>query len=428
MQAIVKLWGKDIGVIALRDDDDVASFQFSRNAISNGYDISPLTMPLSSRVYRFPALQYETFKGLPGVFADSLPDRFGNAVINSWLIRHNRTNNPLSPVERLLYTGERGMGALEYAPPLFKSGTKSELLQVNELVRLASEILQERKGMRTELSEDEQDLLKIVKVGTSAGGARAKALIAWNPNTNEVRSGQVTAPKGFEYCLMKFDGISGNGDHNFLDPKGYTNIEYAYYLLAKKAGITISDCYLFKENGRSHFVTKRFDRLSDGRKLHMISLGGLCHYDFNSPGTVGYEDAAKAIEELHLSYDTKKELYRRMVFNIVFRNQDDHVKNIAFLMDENKKWKLAPAYDLTFSFKRGNKWLDSHQMTVNGKRDAFSIEDLKQTAESMGLKQSDYKELIQEVNEAKTCWFDYADKAGVEEKRASLINQEFINI
>ena len=423
MQAVVELWGKEVGIIDLREGDIVASFQFNPRF---EYDISPLTMPLSSRVYRFPALAYDAFKGLPGVFADSLPDRFGNKVINAWLLKQGRAVNSMNPVERLLYTGKRGMGALEYRPPIMKERESSDVLDTSELVELAAQVLSDRESLAAHLSQEkEEELMKIVRVGSSAGGARAKALIALNPKTMEVRSGQVKAPEGYRYCLMKFDGVSGSGDHDFLDPKGFTNIEYAYYLMARKAGIEMMDSFLFTENGRSHFVTERFDRTTDGEKLHMISLGGLCHYDFNSPGSVGYEDAAMAIDDLGLPYSDKRQLFKRMVFNIIFRNQDDHVKNIAFLLDKENEWHLAPAFDVTYSYRDDSPWVSRHQMTVNGKRDSFMLSDLKEAGTTMQLKRNDYLEVLKEVQSVIPYWEETAHNAGVADGTANAIASTF---
>lgn len=423
MRAVVELWGKEVGIIDQREDDVVASFQF---APGFDYDISPLLMPISRRVYRFPALPYDSFKGLAGVFADSLPDRFGNRVIDAWLLKQGRRIDSLTSVERLLYTGKRGMGALEYKPPMMRNREVSESLDTSELVRLAAQVLSDREGLIAHLSQErDEELLKIVRVGSSAGGARAKALVALNPETMEVRSGQVKAPKGFRYFLMKFDGVSGSGDHGFLDPKGFTNIEYAYYLMAREAGIDMMDSFLFRENGRCHFVTERFDRTADGEKLHMTSLGGLCHLDFNSPGSAGYEDAAAAIDDLGLPYSDKRQLFKRMAFNVVFRNQDDHVKNIAFLLDKSNRWHLAPAFDITFSCREDSPWVNRHQMTINGKRDGFTMDDFKEAGTNMQLKRNDYKEIIREVLDVLPYWKDAAAIAGVPEESADRMAQMF---
>ena len=321
-------------------------------------------MPLSNRLYSFPSLRRETFHGLPGLLADSLPDRFGNMLIDAWLARSGRMPESFNAVERLCYTGSRGMGALEYEPATRLPTSGTSRIEVDKLVELASEVLTHRNNLRGWLHKEgkETALRDILRVGTSAGGARAKAVIAWNPKTNEVRSGQVKAGSGFECWLMKFDGVSGNKDKELEDPKGYGAIEHAYFRMAGDAGITMTPCRLFEENGRRHFMTKRFDRLDGGGKLHMQSLCGMAHYDFNQAGAYGYEQALQILRRLALPMASIEEQFRRMVFNIVARNQDDHVKNIAFLMDRSGNWSLSPVrYDLQLSTKR--------EMDINSSND-----------------------------------------------------------
>lgn len=421
----IELWGTEIGMLQLDDNERIASFEYTENFIQSGIQIAPLTMPLSRMVYRFPTLSYDTFKGLPGIFADSLPDKFGNDVINEWLRSQGRPIDSLNALERLCYTGKRGMGALEYKPQMGGVPSQSQKLQVEELVGLASQVLDARKRLDTVLSTQITDeLLKIVQVGTSAGGARAKALIAWNPITNEVRSGQIKAPEEFSYWLIKFDGISSNGDHGLVDPQGYGKIEYAYYLMARDANITISECRLFEEHGRNHFMTKRFDRTDSGNKLHMASLGGLKHYDYNDTGVNSYEDAVACIYNLGLGTIVAEELFRRMAFNIVTRNQDDHVKNISFLMDRTGAWNLAPAYDITFSYRPDGEWVH-HQMSMNGKRDGFTQEDFKTCANNMRLPRGAYRRILEEVELAASHWLDHAASAEVPQQTAEIIKKQF---
>jgi serine/threonine-protein kinase HipA len=286
---------------------------------------------------------------------------------------------------------------------------------VGELVELAGEILRHRGQLETRFDpETNADALKeILRVGTSAGGARAKAVIAWNPETDEVRSGQVTAPEGFGYWLLKFDGVSGNRDKEAADPRGYGRIEYAYSLMAKAAGIEMTDCRLLEENGRAHFMTRRFDRLPDGGKLHMHTLGGIAHFDYNMAGAYGYEQALQVIRQLGLGMDALLEQVRRMVFNVIARNQDDHVKNIAFLMDKRGHWQLSPAYDLIHSYNPDGAWTSRHQMTIHGKRDHFTRTDIEACAESAGVPKVWTRKIIEEVNEAVRKWADYAEQAEV---------------
>lgn len=412
--AEVRLWGRTIGAVSLEEGNDVAAFEYDPVFARSGIEISPITMPLSNRVYTFPELSRKTFYGLPGLLADSLPDKFGHALIDAWLATQGREPDSFSAVERLCYTGERGMGALEFRPAIGPKAGQASQIQIDKLVELASEVLIRRNDLRVSFADEsrEQALTDILRVGTSAGGARAKAVIAWNPTTNEVRSGQMPAGEGFEYWLLKFDGVRGNRDKEFEDPQGYGAIEYAYYRMAKDCGIDISKCRLFEENGRRHFMTRRFDRLVGGEKFHMQSLCALAHYDFNMPGAYAYEQALLVIRQLGLPMHAIEEQFRRMVFNIVARNQDDHVKNIAFLMDKSGNWSLSPAYDMTYSFNPSGAWTASHQMTLNGKRDDFTMDDFTACAKSASMKRGRAEAIFREVRETVSRWKDYAEAAG----------------
>ena len=413
--AEVKLWGRTIGAVSLEEGDDVAAFQYDPAFAQSGIEISPITMPLSNRIYSFPELSRKTFLGLPGLLADSLPDRFGNALINAWLARQGRTPESFNAVERLCYTGERGMGALEFAPAIGPVARKATRIEIDKLVELASEILTHRNALSVSFADDgkEKALTDILRVGTSAGGARAKAVIAWNPSTNEVRSGQIAAGDGFENWILKFDGVSGNKDKELEDPKGYGVIEYAYSRMAKDAGIAMSECRLFEENGRRHFMSRRFDRLEGGEKLHMQSLCALAHYDYNIAGAYSYEQALLVMRQLELPMESIEEQFRRMVFNVIARNQDDHVKNIAFMMNKSGKWALSPAFDMTYSFNPAGAWTASHQMTMNGKRDNFTVDDFKACAKTASMKRGRAEKIIDEVKQAVTRWKEYADDVGV---------------
>ncbi len=413
--AEVKLWGRTIGAVALEDNRNLAVFEYDPDFARSGIEIAPLTMPLAERVYSFPSLPAKTFYGLPGLLADSLPDKFGHALIDAWLASQGRTPESFNAVERLCYVGRRGTGALEYAPVLGPGVGRSTRIQVDKLVELASEILTRRSTLAVSLSapNKEKALLDILRVGTSAGGARAKAIIAWNPKTNEVRSGQVQADPGFEYWLLKFDGVGGNRDKELEDPQGYGTIEYAYSKMAVAAGIRMNHCRLLEENDRRHFMTRRFDRLADGGKLHMQSLCAMAHYDFNMAGAYAYEQALLVIRQLGLGMDAVEEQFRRMVFNIIARNQDDHVKNIAFLMDKSGRWSLSPAFDMTYSYNPDGAWTSSHQMTLNGKRDDFVLDDFRACARSASMKRGRAETIIGQVRQAVSGWRDYADEAGV---------------
>ncbi len=416
--AEVRLWGRTIGAVSLDAGDDYARFQYDPAFATSGIQVSPITMPLSDRVHVFPGLPRETFRGLPGLLADSLPDRFGNTLIDAWLATEGRTPDSFDIVERLCYVGSRGMGALEFVPAIGPRPTPARRVAIDALVRLASEILSHRHDLRLSFADDRhQDALKaLLRVGTSAGGARAKAVIAWNRHTNEVRSGQVAADTGFEYWLLKFDGVTGNKDRDLDDPQGFGAIEYAYSLMAAAAGVTMSECRLFSEHGRRHFMTRRFDRLQGGDKLHMQSLGSLAHFDFNSPGAYGYEQAFLIIRELGLPMAAVEQQFRRMTFNIIARNQDDHVKNIAFLMDKTGAWSLAPAFDLSYSYNPAGMWTATHQMTMNGKRDGFTRADFRACAKSASMKRGRADAILDEVGVAVARWPEYAERAEVMEK------------
>jgi serine/threonine-protein kinase HipA len=413
--AEVKLWGKSIGAVSWDESAGLAHFEYDPDFVLSGIEVAPLTMPLSKQIYSFPALPRETFHGLPGLLADSLPDDFGNALINVWLANQGRSPESFNPVERLCYTGIRGMGALEYLPSQGPFTGQSESVDVKALVELASKILTKRNALQgsfdPELRED--SLLDILRVGTSAGGARAKAIIAWNQKTNEVRSGQVKAGKGFSYWLLKFDGVSGNRDKELEDPAGYGLIEHAYYHMAKKAGIDMEESRLLKENGRSHFMTRRFDRTGSGQKIHMQSFCAMEHFDFKKAGVHSYEQALRTIRKLGMPMVTIEEQFRRMAFNIIGRNQDDHVKNIAFLMDKSGNWSLSPAFDMTYSYNPQGDWTSRHQMSLNGKRDDFTIEDFKACAKNASMKRGRAEEIVRQVQEAVLQWKHFAGKSSV---------------
>ena len=425
MIARVRLWGRTIGAVALEAGRDHAAFQYDPGFAASGIELAPLVMPLSDRVYEFPALPRNTFHGLPGLLADSLPDKFGNALIDAWLARQGRAPESFGAIERLCYTGTRGMGALEFAPVLGPRPRTATKVRIDALVRLASDVLTHRDEMQATFAGParEKALNDILRVGTSAGGARAKAVIAWNRETNEVRSGQIAACEGFEYWLLKFDGVAGNRDKEIEDPKGYGVIEYAYHLMAKAAGIAMTECRLLEEGGRRHFMTRRFDRLAGGEKLHMQSLCGLAHFDFNRAGAYAYEQALLTIRQLGLPMAAVEEQFRRMVFNIVARNQDDHAKNIAFLMDRQGRWSLAPAFDVTYSYNPSGAWTSTHQMTLNGKRDGFTLEDFRTCARSALMKRGRAETIVEQVTAAVRRWPEFAAAGGLADNRRDRIRE-----
>jgi serine/threonine-protein kinase HipA len=424
--AEVRLWGRTIGAVSLNEGSTVAAFQYAPEFARSSIELSPIVMPLSNRIYSFPSLSRKTFHGLPGLLADSLPDRFGNMLIDAWLSTQGRRPGSLNAVERLCYTGSRGMGALEFAPATEPRQAGGSKIEIDQLVDLASEILSNRGQLDGSFMQKHKasSLTDILRVGTSAGGARAKAVIAWNQATQQVRSGQIEAEDGFEYWLIKFDGVKGNKDKELEDPEGYGSIEYAYSLMAIEAGIEMSDCRLMEEGGRRHFLTKRFDRNDRGEKLHMQSLGAIAHLDFETAGAHSYEEAFAVIRELGLGMAAVEQQFRRMLFNVVARNQDDHVKNIAFLMDKSGVWRLSPAFDVTYSYNPTGSWTAQHQMSINGKRDGFSREDFRICAKTALMKRGRADAILDEVLGAVLQWNGFASPAEVAPDKIEKIGRQ----
>ena len=418
--AAVELWGRRIGAVSQVDSDEPAVFEYEPEFLRSTIEPSPLQMPVDRRRYSFPGLAPASFRGLPGMLADSLPDRFGNALIDAWLARQGRSPESFNAVERLCYIGRRGMGALEFQPALNSPSEPARDLEVSALVELAAEVLAERDALKTSLHADDraEAIRDILAVGTSAGGARAKAVIAFNPNTHAVRSGQLEAPDGFEHWLLKFDGVDTHRELG--NTEGYGAIECAYANMARDAGIDVAECRLLEEGGRRHFMTRRFDRVGN-TKLHMQSLAALSHYDFMQAGAYSYEQALSVIRRLGLPTAAVEQQFRRMVFNILARNQDDHVKNIAFLMNRDGAWRLSPAFDMTYAFNPSGRWTAQHQMSVAGKRDAFTVEDLRECARTAAMKRGSAERILAEVVETVTDWQRYAVEAGVGEDQASAI-------
>jgi serine/threonine-protein kinase HipA len=421
--ANVRLWGKRVGAVLWNYEKDYATFEFEASFLSSGLDVAPLTMSLESasrkEIFQFAYLPKETFHGLPGLLSDALPDRFGNQLIDLWLASQGRDKASMSPVERLCYLGSRGMGALEFEPTERNEKEPSKGLQINALVELSKKALTIKESLDSHFSNgDAETFADIIRVGTSAGGARAKAVIAFNERTGEVRSGQLNVPKGFEHWLIKFDGVT---NEQLGDPKGYGRIEYAYYKMAIDCGIVMMPSRLLEEHGRAHFMTKRFDRIDNNEKLHMQTLCGLCHYDYNNPNAYSYEQAFQAMRQLRLPYTDAEQLFVRMVFNVIARNQDDHTKNISFLMNRRGEWSLSPAYDVTYAYNPDNKWISKHQMSVNGKREEITREDLLAVAKQMNIKKP--KEIIEKVRSVVRDWNIYAKDAGVPNNQISALGK-----
>ncbi|EHU4943547.1 TPA: type II toxin-antitoxin system HipA family toxin [Vibrio vulnificus] len=374
-----------VGAVSFDTEKGLGSFEYDPSFVKKGVELSPIKMPLSNRIYRFPELDFNTFKGLPGLIADSLPDDFGNAVLNAWVASQGRSPSDITPLQRLQYTGKRGMGALEYAPATkLRSLNASQQVEIQSLVSIAQEILDSRGNFEVELKQNGQDdreaMMSLLSVGMSAGGARPKAVLAFNEDFTQVRSGQTNVPSGFTHYLMKFDGVSehNKNQETFGDPLGYGAMEFVYHLMATKCGVDMMPCRLLHEGNRRHFITQRFDRIKNS-KVHVQTLNGLAHIDYKKPGSFSYAELFGIARQLKLSAVDAEQLFKRMTFNIIARNHDDHSKNFAFMLKQDRlkkdKWTLAPAYDLAYSYKPGSKWVNSHWMSLNGKRDNFTRSD-----------------------------------------------------
>lgn len=419
--AEVRIWGTKVGAVITDENSQFVYFQYDNDFIDRDIELSPIYMQLSNEVYQFKTLPLESFKGLPGLLSDSLPDRYGEKIINIWLEKQGRAKESFSIVERLCYIGSRGMGALEFYPAKHKELNEIEDIDVSNLVELSNQILNEKESV---IAKSDNDLEDIIKVGTSAGGARAKAIIAFNEDTNTIKSGQINAGEGYTYWILKLDGV------NQQEETSFTRREYAYYLMALDAKINMSESRLLEKDGYYHFMTKRFDRVINSRgkfeKLHMQTLAALAHIDYNDPGAISYEYVATNIMyKLGLKLSENKQFFRRMVFNVMSRNQDDHVKNISFLMNKQGEWSLSPAYDITYSYNPSGKWTARHQMTVNTKRDNILLEDLLESAEVMKIKEKDAKEIIQDVRNAISKWESFAKKSFLENKEINQIRNQF---
>ena len=428
--AEIYLWGTRVGIIHQDLDKPYASFEYDERFLNSNIEISPIMMPLSNIVYEFPALSGEPFFGMPGLVVDSLPDTFGNKVIEQWLASQHKSITDFTAIDRLCYMGKRGMGALEYVPASSEISDINESINVSEMVKFASDVLNKRDSI-TQNAEEALTYSQLVQVGSSAGGARAKALIAWNEKTNEIKSGQLSLDKDFDYWLMKFDNVSKNGDHGLEDVPEYTLIEYAYYKMALAAGIQMNECRIYSNAGENHFMTKRFDRV-EGKKIHMQSLGAMAHISYKEPRLCSYEMAAAYMREMQLPMIDIEQFFSRMVFNCIAVNQDDHVKNISFLMDRSGKWRLSPAYDVTYSYDVTNKWLSAHQMTINGKKSNINLIDLLEVGEKMGLKKKKCMDIISRISLVVDDFEKYANEANIREKTFAdikeILNQNKVEV
>ncbi len=426
--AFINIWNKRIGAIHWNSESGFADFEFDPAFSPYGLDVSPLKMPIreaSDNIFSFRELAgSKTFKGLPGLLADVLPDRYGNELINTWLARVGRPSGSMNPVEMLCFIGKRGMGALEFEPVVPKSANQATIVEIGSLVDVAQQILTGRQSFQSQLSHDEQKSLSdILKIGTSAGGARAKAIVAWNTETGEVRSGQTDAPEGFTQWLLKFDGVD---DSQFGATWGYGRVEMAYHLMALDCGIEMTECRLIEENGRAHFMTQRFDRPSDNEKLHVQTFCGLMHYDFNDIYSYSYEQLFQTMRMLRLTYPEAEQMFRRMVFNVMAQNCDDHTKNFAFMMNPQGEWRLAPAYDVCHAYRPGSAWVSQHALSINGKRQGITRDDLLEVGRQMNVKKA--PAIISQISEVVSRWHEFAEQVKVESELRDAIGKTLLII
>lgn len=423
--AEVKIWGESVGVVRWNNDMQLASFQYYNSFLQKGWDLSPIKMSVKNgdRIYQFPELRADkhgenAFKALPGLLSDALPDKYGNQLINIWLAQNGRMENSMNPVEQLCFIGKRGMGALEFEPTIIDKKQNSFSIEMDSLVGAAQTMLAKRDGFRANLDGDEKKALQdILTIGTSAGGARPKAVIAYNDTTGEVRSGQSDAPDGFEHWLLKLDGVS---DSQFGESSGWGRVEYAYYLMALECGIEMSKSRLLEENNRAHFMTKRFDREANNIKHHVQTFCGIQHYDYNNMHAYSYEQLFQTMRMLRLSYPEAEQMFRRMVFNVLATNCDDHTKNFSFMMKQGKQWELSPAYDICYSYDPNNIWVSQQTLSVNGKRMNITKEDLLTVAKANSIKKG--AQIIEQINTVVGKWNDFALKAELREGLRAMIN------
>jgi serine/threonine-protein kinase HipA len=430
--AAVNIWGKLAGAVAWDAATGLAAFEYDPKFKQLGWDLSPLKMPVSDarNQFSFSELkkernpEYSTFKGLPGLLADALPDKYGNQLINLWLAQQGRPQDSMNPVEMLCFIGTRGIGALEFEPAVLKENKRTFPIEIDSLVATARKMLDQREAFATNLHKDEeQAVLEILKIGTSAGGARPKAVIAWNEKTGEVKSGQTKTPKGFDHWLIKLDGVS---DVQLGNSHGYGRVEMAYYHMALACGIRMMPSRLLEENGRAHFMTKRFDRETGDVKHHVQTFCALKHFDYNLVNSFSYEQLFQCMRELRLTYADAEQMFRRMVFNVIARNCDDHTKNFSFLLRQGGKWELAPAYDICHAYRPGSEWVSQHALSINGKRKEITKADLLVIGESNRCKKA--SEIISEMTDTVHQWKMYADEVEVNPKLRDEIAKTLVNL
>lgn len=426
----IKIWGELVGAARWDSNRQLASFEFDNTFLTKNQDLSPIKMPIKNgkRIYSFPELrkskgeEVSTFKGLPGLLADALPDKYGNQLMNIWLAQEGRPPNSMNPVEQLCFIGSRGMGALEFYPSSLKTKKQTFAIEIKSLVDIAQKMLSNRESFQTNVKDDEQKAMsEILTIGTSAGGARPKAVIAFNEKTGEVRSGQTNSPKGFEHWLIKLDGVS---DAQFGKSYGFGNVEYAYYLMAKDCGVDMMECRLFEESERAHFMTKRFDREGNDIKHHIQTFCGIQHFDYNNLQGYSYEQLFQTMRMLKLTYPEAEQMFRRMVFNVMATNYDDHTKNFSFRLKQNSRWELSPAYDVCYSYDPNNIWVSQHTLSINGKHQHINTSDLMTIANDNNIKRG--KSIITEISTIVCDWEKYATQANVSADLKNSISDTLI--
>lgn len=430
--AYVKIWGELVGAVAWNETTGLAAFEYDSKFKNLNWDLAPLQMPIHSgkNKFEFPSLrkkgegELDTFKGLPGLLADALPDRYGNDLINLWLAGQGRPPDSMNPVELLCFIGTRGMGALEFEPVTLKESKRPFSIEIESLVDIAKRMLSKKETFVTNLQkEEEQAMMEILRVGTSAGGARPKAVIAYNEKTGEVKSGQTNTTKGFEHWLIKLDGVS---DVQLGTTHGYGRVEMAYYNMAIACRIEMMPSRLLEENGRAHFMTMRFDREEGSIKHHIQTFCALKHFDYNAVNSFSYEQLFQTMRELKLPYSAAEQMFRRMVFNVLARNCDDHTKNFSFRLRKDDKWELAPAYDLCHAYQPNHKWVSQHALSVNGKRNNITMEDLLIIGKSIRNKKAEA--VIREINDTVSQWKKFADETKVSPKLRDEIDKTLIRL
>lgn len=425
MSVDVFLWGTKIGMLDYEPGQtEIATFEYDENFIKVGIELSPINVSTQNKIYNFDNISFNTFHGLPGFIADSLPDKFGNQLIDQYFTQKGKNNNEITALDRLLYIGDRGLGALEYRPSIDFNNSQDTKLDLRSLSELAELVLNKKDILKSNLNNaDKESALKLLKVGSSAGGARSKALVALDSEGN-IYDGTINhANIKCKYYLLKFDN-DNNSDRDNKDPKGMTKIEYIYSLFAKKCDIDTPITDYIEDGDDFHFLIERFDRINKGNKLdklHYVSWCGMAHAHRDITGAYSYEQLVLTARNIGLGQDTAKEIFKRAVFNIVGKNQDDHTKNFGFLMDRQGNWRLSPSFDMTYSYDPLGKWTKNHQINLNGKQNSFTKEDIITFGKYCGLNKNKSLDILNKTIYIFKKFEEYADKYNVSDKLKTMI-------